>query len=114
MFNPNQRCVVYSNSKTDVYGRTVRGGGRSERCSVVKLVASAVKTSVRADSSSSRGAAQEVVSDAILLFLPSASIKIDDKVEIAGFSLRVSGVHPRFNVRGVHDHNEVHFEIWGE
>lgn len=114
MFKPNQRCLIYSNSRADVYGRTIRGGGRSERCSVVKLVSSAVQTSVRADSSSSRGAAQEVVSNAVLLFLPSVAIKIDDKVEIAGFSLRVSGIHPRFNVRGVHDHNEVHFEIWGE
>ena len=61
MFRPNQNCQIQKSSgKTDVYGMPVPGRKVNERLAVIELNLMAVKSSVRADSSASRGNAQEM------------------------------------------------------
>lgn len=80
--------------------------------SVVHLNLMSQDSSVRADSSASRGAADELVSEAKFLFTKMADIAIDDLVEIDGIKVEVSAVMPRYNVRGKLDHYEVDGRIW--
>lgn len=81
-------------------------------CGIVTLADSARPTSVRADSSASRGTIEEKVTDAKILFLPSAYPKIGDKVELQALVLRCKAVQPRLAVTGRLDHYECDFEVW--
>ncbi|SER25963.1 hypothetical protein SAMN05216548_1148 [Faunimonas pinastri] len=82
-------------------------------CGVVSLANTDQKTSVRSDSSASRGSAQETVSDAKILFPATVTIIAGDRFEIAGFTLKVITVQPRYSVLGILDHYEVDFAHWG-
>jgi hypothetical protein len=79
---------------------------------VVKLPLTSQKTPVRADSSASRGAADEDVIQGILLFKPAVAIAMGDRIQISGMELRVASLQPRWNVLGRHDHDEVGVEVW--
>jgi len=52
------------------------------------------------------------VADARLLFLPGEAIKVNDVVVVAGISVRVTGIFPRHDIGGRHDHNQVDAELW--
>ncbi len=81
------------------------------RCAVVKIDNMTAKSSVRTDQSASHGSIEEDTTVAVVLFRPNVKIADGDQFEILGAKLRVSGVQPRNNVLGKHDHNEVSFGI---
>lgn len=112
MIKPNVSCQIESVTSRDLYGAEKLSKPRQSFCNVVRLVNLSVKTSVRADSSASRGSSEEIQSTSRLLFLPIEKIDIGDKVEIAGFTLKVDSIQPRFTVAGAHDHNEVDLVRW--
>lgn len=112
MFRPNTFCFVKERTGFDAWGKETHGNRRRVRCSVVRLKSSRVKTSVRADSSASRGRGQEIESDSILLLPPSVEIKTGDLIEIMGLTLEVVGIEIRLNIMGRHDHNEVSLNAW--
>lgn len=114
MFVPNVKCVITKlGSKFDIHGKQIReGDALSELCAIVKLNGKSEKTSVRADSSASRGAADEMQYDARLLFTKFSKIEIGDKVELLGFVLRVESRFPRLTVHGALDHYQVDLSIW--
>lgn len=112
MINPNIPCVVVKESGTDVYGRPLAGERIKTKCNIVALKGSSVKSSVRADSSASRGRAHELISETVLLFPRYTNISFDDTVEVQGQKLRVMAVHPRYDVSGRLDHLEVGLETW--
>lgn len=110
---PNLSCTISSyGEEMDRYGQPVIAAPRSARCAIVTLRASSEKTTVRADSSASRGSARETVVDARLLFLPIEAVQVNDVVVVAGISVRVIGVFPRFDIGGRHDHDEVDGALW--
>lgn len=112
MFKPNTFCFVSKRSGFDEWGREQYGSKSRVACSVVRLKVSREKSSVRADSSASRGRAREVQSDSIVLLPPTFAVEIGDKLEIMGFSLEVESLEPRLNIMGRHDHNEVGLCVW--
>lgn len=81
-------------------------------CGIVMLNSEARKTSVRADSSASRGTIEETVIVGKILFLPRAFPNVGDKLATQGMTLRCCAVHPRLAVTGLLDHYECQFEIW--
>ncbi len=81
-------------------------------CGVVILIGRTVKTTVRADSSASRGSAEEDVNVAKILFPAYVTIRKGDRFEVSDETLRVTGVQPRRAVTGVLDHYEVELERW--
>jgi hypothetical protein len=83
----------------------------STKCGV-KLLEQTEKSSVRADSSASRGFADEVTADARLLFKPKEDVQIGDKVTVASIELRVTAKFPRFDVMGRFDHIQVDLMRW--
>jgi len=112
MLVPRVSCTLQRLNGSDQYGKEKLKFSVPIYCAVVKLSESSQKTSVRADSSGSRGKAIESTSDARLLFLPATDIKLGDRINIAGISLKVETVHTRFNIAGRVDHLQVDLAPW--
>lgn len=112
MFRPNTYCYVSKRTGYDEWGRESYGKAKRLPCSVVRLRVSREKTSVRADSSATRGRGNEVTSDALLLLPPTFGVEIGDKIEVMKYALEVVSVHPRLNIMGNHDHDEVGLNVW--
>lgn len=113
MFIPNQKCrIQLSSGKTDVHGQPLPGRYVTEGCSVVKLVVTNEKSSVRADSSASRGNAMENEANSVILLAAKTQARIDDIIEVAGHKLRIMGRQPRYDVTGRLDHIEINATMW--
>jgi hypothetical protein len=112
MFLPNLTCTITSKGTRDIYGQEVVGASHTERCAIVKLVKESFHTTVRADSSASRGHGDEFRVDCVILLTKTTKVKIDDKLTVAGVSIRVKSVFPRVNVNGTLDHYQVEGELW--
>jgi hypothetical protein len=76
----------------------------------VRLLSQTEKTSVRSDSSASRGQAEQPAGVFKILVERSAELKADDRMELHGAGYRVVGIHPRYRVFGELDHIEVDLE----
>lgn len=112
MFKPNQKCRIQLSAGNDVYGQSKPSTFVIEGCSIVKLMISNEKSSVRADSSASRGNARELQADAVLLLTTATKARIDDVIEISGAKFKISGRFPRHDVNGRLDHIEIHAMMW--
>lgn len=113
MFRPNQTCEISKVNGNDVYGKKKYDEWLAARVGVVKLEQGTTKTSVRTDSSASRGSAQEIVADARLMFPVGVILKPGDRVRIHGVLLTVVSVFPRHAVTGRFDHWQVDCNIYG-
>ena len=114
MFQPNILCsLVQASGQTDLYGNPIMKPARPAKCGIVRLRVGDQNVTVRADSSASRGAAQELVADAVLLFPPVYGVQVDDVINLIGYKLKVTQVFPRHTVNGQIDHHQVEAMIWG-
>ena len=111
-FYPNTTAKLSRQTGLNVHSEPTFSDPVTVECGIVNLNAQAKQTSVRADSSASRGAAEETVIVAKILFLPKAYPAIGDKVELHGMTLRCNAVQPRVAVSGILDHFECLFEVW--
>lgn len=115
MFRPNLNCrIQLASGKNDVHGQPIPGRFVRERCAVVKLIISNEKSSVRADSSASRGNAMEEEAVSVILLQTITQAKIDDIIEVSGVKLRIVGRQPRYDVNGRLDHYEIHATMWSQ
>jgi hypothetical protein len=113
MFQPNVLCsLTQTAGTTDVFGNAIYNPSRPAKCGIVKLNVGDQNVTVRADSSASRGAAQEIVADAVLLFPVIYGVKGDDIIDVIGYRLKVTKTFPRHNVNGQLDHIQVEAMIW--
>ncbi|WP_276122561.1 hypothetical protein [Pararhizobium qamdonense] len=108
MFTPNQIGTYQRMTKRNLDGEEIYGDPASLPLSVVRLAAQSEKTSVRSDSSASRGQADQMAAEAKIL--TKLELKVDDIVHVNGLTLRVTGTHPRFTAFGVFDHHESDLE----
>lgn len=71
------------------------------------------KTSVRADSSASRGSADEVAATRAVILVPAfVSVGLGDRfTDAIGERFFISSLHPRYSVGGVLDHYELALEM---
>ena len=111
MFIPNTDCQIKERGARDRYNEYSYGKPRRARCSIIKLKEARGKTSVRTDSSASRGNAEEITSDARLLLPSSESINRGDLIKVYGFVLKVVSIFPRIAVNGRLDHWQIDAEI---
>lgn len=92
--------------------------GKTTKCAVVWVKDGVDETSVRADSSASRGRAEERVFDVRLLFLPREVVRTGDLVSVqvaANFEalqVEVGLAQPRPDVEGVVHHIQVEGNRW--
>lgn len=113
MFRPNLKCKVAKQDGQTPTGAKKYSAWTDAPVAIVKLEQSSNKTSVRTDSSASRGTAQEILADARLLFPTFIKLKAGDRVSILGFELTVVSIFPRHAVTGRFDHWEVDCNIYG-
>lgn len=112
MFIPNNKGQLSRNLGFNAYGEPSFGPAKTVACGVVHLSMVDQKTSVRTDSSASRGNADEVVFKAKILFPAGTAIFDGDRFVINGQKLRVKAIEPRYAVPGNLDHLEVDFDRW--
>lgn len=111
MFIPNTFGLLARRTTRNIHSEWSYGVAKRVPCAIVHLTKGAEKTTVRADSSASRGNAEESVAAAKILFPTSVNIQVNDRFEIKGVYLRVVKIEPRNDVLGRHDHNEIDLEI---
>lgn len=109
MFLPNTIALWRRRTGVNDYDEPVWGAPVRVPCAIVHLGEGAQKSSVRTDSSASRGNVVESVADAKLLFPITVKLSLIDQIEIFGVTLQASRIEPRNNVLGRLDHYEVDF-----
>lgn len=114
LFQPNLTCQIRRLSATNVYGEEELGQPVTAQCAIVKLRRFVETSSVRADSSASRGTAREIQIEGKLLFPYATVIAENDQVEVSGLKVRVIGVFLRHDLRGKPDHLEVEVTAWAK
>lgn len=114
MFRPNVRALASRLEDRNVYGKRIYGEWFSVNIGIVKLEKSSSKTSVRTDSSGSRGSAREILADARILLPASTNLNTGDRLKIHGMMLTVESITPRYSVLGVFDHWQVDCSIYYE
>jgi hypothetical protein len=112
MFSPNNIGALWALTGRDVHNREQWAASIPCPFATVNLETTSQKTTVRADSSASRGAAEEVVSgQAKILVAKTMTVKIGDRFSFDDQRYRISGVHKRRSVFGKIDHFECEMEI---
>jgi hypothetical protein len=112
MIYPTLRIEIWEKAGTDLYAQGKFRKLASEKVCPVRLSFQTDNTTVRTDSAGTKGHAHEPNAQVVLLALPSTKIKIDSKLVILDFPLRVMERHPRFTVNGKLDHYEIHCLAW--
>lgn len=95
-------------------GEPIYGETQSLRVGVVHLIRQIAKTSVRTDSSASRGNAEEKVATAKLLLPVSARPRNGDRLIVVEMKMRIENIEPRFDVFGDLDHYETTLVLWDD
>lgn len=112
MYIPKNRCVITKAVGTNVFGQEQPGATVKERCAIVAIISNDKKTSVRSDSSASRGNANELLYDAVILVGPRSRAEMHDVMTVNGFKMKIMTVQPRYNIDGVLDHYQLDLQIW--
>lgn len=112
MFTPNLVGKLRSRISRDVHGRSTYGNERICPFGIVNLEIGTQKTSVRADSSASRGAADETNAErGKILVANTVSVAIGDLFDFENQTYEVAAKHIRRSVLGSVDHFECDLEI---
>lgn len=107
----NVLCTITRRSGSDVYGQPTVSSVKNTRCAVVKFSTKRQKTTVRADSSGTRGHADEELAQIKVLLPKNTDVKLDDIFTLYGQDARVTVVSPRIDVMGRLDHIELEATI---
>lgn len=112
MIYPTLPLQVWAKDGSDLYGQPHFTRLADEKVCPVRLSFTSVTTTVRTDSAGTKGHAREPGATVVVLALPQTKIDLESKLVILGHPLRVLEVHPRFTVRGVLDHIQIHCGPW--
>tara|TARA_R110002074_G_scaffold5353_2_gene26351 strand:- start:1362 stop:1715 length:354 start_codon:yes stop_codon:yes gene_type:complete len=114
ILRPHISCTLYPTDGSDIYGKDLFLTPVVTTCAIVKLTETTERTSVRTDSSATRGYAGEITADARLLFSPADAkhLKADTKVEVMGVTLKIATISQRLSIQGLLDHFQVDLNKW--
>lgn len=116
MFLPNVNCEFAKVRGFDAFGEIEHSTWKKARCGIVRLELETSRTSVRTDSSGSKGGALEDDVTSRLLFPAGVSLAANDKVRIKigreTFTLTVTSIFPRHAISGRLDHWQVDLQIY--
>lgn len=103
------KCILTKGGGYDLYGERKAGSSTPERCAIVKLVIGQQHSTVRVDSGATRGGADELRADAVLLLPKTSKVAMDDLIAIPSHNvtLRVKSIRPRHSVAGRLDHYQI-------
>jgi hypothetical protein len=112
MFRPNLVGQYRATTGRDVHGRSDWGPWRVCPFAIVNFDIGTIKTSVRADSSASRGTADVTATQRAAILVPAVlAIKMGDQFRFDGDSFQVTTMHARRSVLGKVDHIQVGLEL---
>lgn len=114
MFRPNVRAEIRGKVSRDLYGKATYGPATPVMVGIVGLNGFVDQTSVRADSSASRGSAEQEELQAKILVSPQVQVDEGDIMDILGFSIEITAVQPRLNTQGILDHRELRARVHKE
>lgn len=114
MFRPNTTATLLRKTGRDIHGREKFGAPVPLPCAVVSLAEKVVQSSVRADSSGSRGSAEIETLQGNILIPPTVTITEGDVIKILGRIMEVDSIEPRNDVFGRLHHQEVRGNIKGD
>jgi len=110
MFIPNTRANLHSRKTVkDNFGKYLYTAAISVPCAIVYLNVAVAQSSVRADTSGTRGQSEQNQGDARFLFPKSLKLKVGDVIFKDDHWLEVTEVTARRNVIGKLDHHQVEF-----
>jgi hypothetical protein len=107
MFIPNTTGQHRRRMARNAFGKTVLGAPVGIELSIVKLGEVVVPSSVRADQSATRGAAEIETLDAKLLLPAYVTVEHGDVITVLGMNVEIAGITPRLNALGDVDHFEI-------
>lgn len=112
MFTPNLLGEIKGKTGRDLHGRHVLGPSSPCPFAPINLNIGAIRTSVRADSSASRGSAdQQAAEKASILIGYAIKVSIGDIFSFNSIDYEITAVHPRYAVDGFYDHSECEMEL---
>lgn len=113
MFTPNLHGFIQSSFGYDVNAERKYGNQRECPYATVSMKIDLQKTSVRADSSASRGSADEIATTRTKILVPAyVTASFGDRfISAEGYRFLVKSVHPRYSIGGRLDHYEIDLEI---
>lgn len=112
MFIPNTRGYWQKKAaKRSIMGKEMFSAPRLLPLSIVTLKDGVMPTSVRADSSASHGAAEQMEAAAVFLVPPLFALAIGDVVRIGATLIEVTGLQRRNDIFGKLDHLQVAGDI---
>lgn len=115
MFAPNVVGRISRVIGRDVHARPTFSEPMECPFGIVNLNVGAEKTVVRADSSASRGSADETAAlNAKILIVPYVQVDIGDRFEFQGLVFKIKSKHVRLSVLGNIDHIECDLEMYPE
>jgi hypothetical protein len=115
MFRPNTVAYLQrKNAKRDIHGKESYLAPVPLPCALVSLTDRVVESSVRADSTASRGAAEQEVLQAKILIPIHVAVKKGDVIKIAGRLVEIASIQPRNDVFGRPHHQEIGGNIKGD
>lgn len=110
-FIPNRTGIIRRRSKTtDAFGQYTFGKRENMRFAVVRFDTKTEDSTVRADSSATRGNIQEYHASGRVLTAIAVKPKWGDLMVFDGKVFRIKEVEPRYNVQGKLDHYECDLE----
>lgn len=107
----NVPCIVVNVMGFDAFGQPRMSPKRPSKCAVLKLELISQASTIRADSASSKGHADDEMANLHVLMAKNEHITIDDLIEVNGQLFKVNGYRPRYDVLGKIDHIEVKGKI---
>lgn len=115
MFRPNTVAqLLRKDAKRNIHGKESYQSPVPLPCAVVKLTEGVVESSVRADSTASRGAAEQEVLQAKILIPVHVAVKRGDVIRVQGRLVEIASIQPRDDVFGRPHHQEIGGNVKGD
>jgi hypothetical protein len=112
MLNSNGTCTVEKVTGFTINGEPKFGSPTREPIAVIRLARMMTRTTVRADSSSSRGHGDEKTAQSKVLLSGETIADLGDRLVVLGAQLRIIEMRPRLDISGYVDHYETDCELW--
>lgn len=106
-FRGNTPAVWYVKTGNNIAGESIYAAGVPVTIAVIKMLDLVTPSPVRSEASASRGKVDEEMGQAVLLLPITATVKIYDRVDVAGYTLEITGVFPRYDIAGAPEHYRV-------
>ena len=108
---PNVPATLRQQQGYDLQGKPAWGRGVAIKVAIVTLKNKVERSSVRADSSASRGRIEETRADGIVLVPAGIEIGLQDRLSLLGATYEVASVFPRVELNGQLGHSQVELRI---